>query len=146
MQSHTRRKRKIKLLAAFFFGLILFVTFFSNTFQQLTYPKVKTITPIFQQLIYPIEGEGKLTPLKIDSIYDGTGWKVAQIEVETGDYVKKGQKLIEFDTTIARHSLLDEEASYKKLSYRRQASCVKKKCTLPHCYTPPPNRSPTTSR
>lgn len=112
---HARRKRNIRIAASLFFGLMLLVTFFSNTYQQLTYPKVRTVTPVYQQLSYAIKGEGTLTPREIESVYDNSGWKVALIEVEVGDEVKKGQRLLTLDVTEARKSLLDEEARYKKM-------------------------------
>lgn len=109
-----RRKRNIRIAAVLFFGLMLVMTFFSNTFQQLTYPKVRTVETVLQQLNYVIKGEGTLTPRKIESVYDNSGWNVALIEVEVGDEVKKGQRLLTLDTTKARNELLDAEAQYKK--------------------------------
>lgn len=116
----TRRKRNIRIAAALFFGLMLLTTFFSNTYQQLTYPKVRTVTPGYQQLSYVIKGEGTLTPREIESVYDNSGWKVASIEVKVGDEVKKGQRLLTVDTTKAQSELLDEEARYKKNQLQRE--------------------------
>ncbi|TVX86870.1 efflux RND transporter periplasmic adaptor subunit [Paenibacillus agilis] len=110
----TKRKRNIRIAAALFFGLMLLTTFFSNTIQQLTYPKVRTEKAVHQQLSYVIKGEGTLTPRKIESVYDNSGWKVALIEVKVGDKVKKGQRLLTLDTTEARNALLDGEAEYKQ--------------------------------
>ncbi|WP_036605069.1 efflux RND transporter periplasmic adaptor subunit [Paenibacillus assamensis] len=110
----TKRKRNIRIAAALFFGLMLLTTFFSNTIQQLTYPKVRTEKAVHQQLSYVIKGGGTLTPREIKSVYDNSGWKVALIEVEVGDKVKKGQRLLTLDITEARNALLDEEALYKK--------------------------------
>ncbi|UVI32857.1 efflux RND transporter periplasmic adaptor subunit [Paenibacillus spongiae] len=109
-----RRKRNIRIAASLFFGLMLLVTFFSNTLQQLTYPKVQTVKPVFQQLNHVIKGEGTLTPRAIEKVYDNSGWKVALIEAEVGDEVKKGQRLLTLDTTEARNELLDAEVQYKK--------------------------------
>ncbi|GKU79027.1 RND transporter [Paenibacillus sp. L3-i20] len=108
-----RRKRNIGIAAALFFGLMLLVTFFSNTYQELTYPKVQTVTAVNQQLNYVIKGEGTLTPREIKSVYDNSGWKVTLIEAEVGDEVKKGQRLLTLDVTEARNALFDEEALYK---------------------------------
>lgn len=115
---HARRKRNIRIAASLFLGLMLLVTFFSNTYQQLTYPKVRTVTSVYQQLSYAIKGEGTLTPRKIESVYDSSGWKVALIEAEVGDEVKKGQRLLTLDATEARNALFDEEARYKKTKLR----------------------------
>jgi HlyD family secretion protein len=113
-----KRKRNIRIAAALFFGLMLVMTFFSNTFQQLTYPKVRIVETVHQQISYVIKGEGTLTPRKIESIYDNSGWNVALIEVEVGDEVKKGQRLLTLDTTKARNELLDAEALYKQKELR----------------------------
>lgn len=109
-----RRKQNIRIAAALFFGLMLVMTFFSNTFQQLTYPKVRTVKTELKQLSYVIKGEGTLTPREIESVYDNSGWNVASIEVEVGDEVKKGQRLLTLDITKAKSELLDEETRYKK--------------------------------
>lgn len=107
--SQMNRKKKIKLAAAFFFGLLLFVTFFSNTFQQITLPKVKTDTPGFQELTFTIEGEGTLLHRKVIPVYDKSGWDVEQIDVEVGDEVTKGQVLMKLDASAAYNALLDEK-------------------------------------
>ncbi|WP_339371981.1 efflux RND transporter periplasmic adaptor subunit [Paenibacillus elgii] len=115
-----KRKRNIRIAAALFFGLMLLMTFFSNTYQQLTYPKVRTVTSVYQQLSYAIKGEGTLTPRKIESVYDNSGWKVALIEAKVGDEVKKGQRLLTLDVTAARNELLDEEALYKRKQLKQE--------------------------
>ncbi|WP_213519265.1 efflux RND transporter periplasmic adaptor subunit [Paenibacillus montaniterrae] len=113
-----KRKRTVKVAAAIFFGLLLVVTFFSNTFQQITLPKVKTVTPSFQELTFIIEGEGTLLHQNIVPVYDASGWKVEQIDVEVGDYVEKGQVLIKLDASTAHNALLDEKSRLKQQQLR----------------------------
>ncbi|MBH5319037.1 efflux RND transporter periplasmic adaptor subunit [Paenibacillus sp. GSMTC-2017] len=119
---HARRKRNIRIAGSLFFGLMLLLTFFSNTIQQLTYPKVQTVKPVYQQLSHVIKGEGTLTPRTIEKVYDNSGWKVAQIEVEVGDEVEKGQKLLTLDTTVALNALLDAEVEYKQKQLELETS------------------------
>lgn len=108
--SQMKRKRTVKVVAALFFGLLLVVTFFSNTFQQMTLPKVKTVTPSFQELTFLIEGEGTLLHQNVVPVYDSSGWNVDQIDVEAGDYVEKGQVLVKLDASAAHNALLDEKS------------------------------------
>lgn len=116
--SPKNRKKKIRVAAALFFGLLLVVTFFSNTFQQITLPKVKTDTPSFQQLTFTIEGEGTLLHRNVVPIHDSSGWNVEQIDVEVGDRVKKGQTLVTLDASSARNALLDEKSRLKQQQLR----------------------------
>jgi HlyD family secretion protein len=110
-----RRKKGVRLAAAIFFGGMLVLTFFSNTYSGLTLPKIQVDTPSFGALSYTIEGRGTLDAHHAVSLYDRTGWEVKQLNVEEGDRVTKGQVLVEFDTEAARRSLLDEQTRYHKL-------------------------------
>ncbi|MBD2845426.1 efflux RND transporter periplasmic adaptor subunit [Paenibacillus sp. IB182496] len=113
-----KRKRRIQLAAALFFGVLALVTFFSNTFQQLTLPKVKTENATFQKLTFTVEGSGTLQPRKEEAIYDASGWPVHAVTVEVGDEVEEGQRLVELDASGDRDALLDEEARLEQQQLR----------------------------
>lgn len=128
--SQMNRKKKVRWAAAFFFGLLLIVTFFSNTIQQITLPKVKTDTASFQELTFTIEGEGTLLHRNVVPVYDPSGWNVKQIEVEVGDSVAKGQVLVKLDDSTARNTLLDEKSRLKQQQLRLEQMQENYKLTI----------------
>lgn len=105
----SRRKRAIRLAAAIFAGCLIIFTFYSNTYQSLTLPKVSVEQPEVGQLSYEIEGEGNVAPKRTIPLYHQSGWPVAQVQIQEGELVKKGQTLLTFDTSQAEKSLADEE-------------------------------------
>lgn len=128
--SQMNRKKKVRWAAAFFFGLLLLVTFFSNTIQQITLPKVKTDTASFQELTFTIEGEGTLLHRNVVPVYDPSGWNVKQIDVEVGDSVEKGQVLVKLDDSTARNTLLDEKSRLKQQQLRLEQMQENYKLTI----------------
>lgn len=128
--SQMNRKKKIRWAAAFFFGLLLIVTFFSNTIRQITLPKVKTDTASFQELTFTIEGEGTLLHRNVVPVYDPSGWSVKQIDVEVGDSVAKGQVLVKLDASAARNALLDEKSRLKQQQLRLEQMQENYKLTI----------------
>lgn len=81
--------------------MLLFFTFFSNTLQSLTLPKVTTVKPQTKSLEFTLEGSGKLTPVSEAKLLNASGWKVRQVLVKEGDRVTKGQTLIRYDSQAA---------------------------------------------
>ncbi|WP_301624032.1 efflux RND transporter periplasmic adaptor subunit [Paenibacillus apis] len=124
------RKKKVRWTAALFFGLLLIVTFFSNTIRQITLPKVKTDTASFQELTFTIEGEGTLLHRNVVPVYDPSGWNVKQIDVEVGDSVAKGQVLVKLDDSTARNTLLDEKSRLKQQQLRLEQMQENYKLTI----------------
>ncbi|MGG1638914.1 efflux RND transporter periplasmic adaptor subunit [Paenibacillus sp. NRS-1760] len=103
-----RRKRSIQVVFIVFMGLLLFFTLFSNTLQSLTLPKVRTEKAANGSLFFRIEGSGMLQPFAEARLLNPAGWKVQKILVKEGDHVKKGQKLIIYDSKTAERELEDE--------------------------------------
>lgn len=118
--TQTRRKRAIRLAAGLFAGVMLVLTFFSNTYSQLTLPKVAVVQAEPGQLAHTIEGSGTLEPERTASLYDRSGWKVAEVLVKEGDAVTEGQKLLTFDSTQAERTIADEEDRYKQQQLRME--------------------------
>lgn len=108
------RKRSIQVVFIVFMGLLLFFTFFSNTLQSLTLPKVSTEKPVKGSLLFTIEGSGMLHPFAEAKLSNPAGWKVLKILVKEGDRVKKGQKLIIYDSKSAERELEDEITNLDK--------------------------------
>ncbi|MEC0093667.1 efflux RND transporter periplasmic adaptor subunit [Paenibacillus macquariensis] len=115
-----RRKRNIQIMFIIFMGLLIFFTLFSNTLQSLTLPKVRTEKPAAGSLVFTIEGSGILQPLAEARLSNAAGWKVQKILVKEGDRVKKGQKLIIYDSKSAERELEDEITNLKKQQIEQQ--------------------------
>ncbi|GIP19980.1 HlyD family efflux transporter periplasmic adaptor subunit [Paenibacillus sp. J22TS3] len=116
------RKRKRMIMIAFIVfvvGLVLF-TLFSNTLQSLTLPKVSTEKPARGSLVHTYEGGGVLKPVAEARLTNSSGWKVQKILVKEGDRVKKGQKLIQYDSKAAERELQDELSNLDKQNIELQ--------------------------
>jgi len=100
-------------MAAFFGGLLL-LSMFANTYRQLTLPKVQAEEAKLGGLSFTIEGEGTVEAMRETEVYDRTGWKVAEVLVEEDQSVKKGEPLLRLDTEAAERELSDERIRLKK--------------------------------
>lgn len=115
-----RRKKIIRKAFLLLLGVLLFFTFFSNTLQSLTLPKVTTVKPESRSLEFTLEGSGMLRPVSEARLLNSSGWKVRQILVKEGDKVKKGQKLILYDSQTAESELQDEITLLDKQKIEQQ--------------------------
>lgn len=115
-KEHTDRKRKKMILTVFMalMGGLLFFTFFSNTLQSVTLPKVRTGQATAGGLTYRLTGSGILQPANQAKLVNAAGWKVRKVLVEKGATVKRGQRLVLYDSTAAERELEDELAQLKK--------------------------------
>lgn len=109
-----RRKRSIQVVFIVFMGLLIFFTLFSNTLQSLTLPKVRTEKLVNGSLLFTLEGSGMIQPFAETRLLNPAGWKVQTILVKEGDRVKKGQKLIIYDSKSAERELEDEITNLDK--------------------------------
>lgn len=108
------RKRKIQIIFCIFIILLVLFTLFSNTFQSLTLPKVRTENAVYGSLVHTLEVNGVLRPIAEAKLVNSDHWKVATILVKEGDHVKKGQKLITYDSKSAERELQDEITHLEK--------------------------------
>lgn len=115
-KDQTDRKRKKMIFTAFMalMGGLLFFTFFSNTLQSMTLPKVRTNPAAASGLTYRLTGSGILKPAKQAELANPAGWKVQKVLVKEGTAVKEGQKLVLYDSAAAERELEDELAQFKK--------------------------------
>lgn len=115
-----RRKKNIKIASLLLLGVLLFFTFFSNTLQSLTLPKVTTVTPQSKSLEFTLEGSGILRPVNEVKLQNESGWKPREVLVQEGERVKKGQRLILYDSQSAEAGLQDEIALLDKQKIGQQ--------------------------
>ncbi|GIO34794.1 MULTISPECIES: efflux RND transporter periplasmic adaptor subunit [Paenibacillus] len=109
------RKRKIRLIAGLFTGLLLLFTFAGNTLQSLTMPKVLTITVSKGAMTHAYEESAEAIPVEIRALSNPAGWKVNHILVKKGDAVQKGQALIQYEGRDVQQQLADEKSALRKL-------------------------------
>ncbi|WP_230190812.1 efflux RND transporter periplasmic adaptor subunit [Paenibacillus sp. CECT 9249] len=109
-----RRKRNIQVAFIAFIGLLAILMLFGNTLQSLTLPKVRTEKAMNGSLVHTLEGSGILRPVGEEKLSNPDGWKVRKILVKEGDHVKKGQKLILYDSKSAERELQDEVTHLEK--------------------------------
>lgn len=115
-----RRKRSVQLISVGFLGLLIFLTLFSNTFQSITFPKVRTEQLASGGLLYKIEGSGTLRAVVEAQLTNPAGWTVLDILVQEGERVKKGQQLITYNSQSAERELDNELAHLKKMNLELQ--------------------------
>ncbi|RAV21504.1 efflux RND transporter periplasmic adaptor subunit [Paenibacillus contaminans] len=113
-QVDRKRKRWISAVMLLLFGLLLFFTLFSNTLQSVTLPKVRADPATRGGLTYTLKGSGVLRPVNQAELPNPAGWKVRQVLVKQGEAVKKGQKLVVYESTSAEAELEDEIAQLEK--------------------------------
>lgn len=115
-QVDRKRKRWIAAVMLLLAGMLLFFTLFSNTLQSVTLPKVRTSPAAIGGMTYKLEASGVLQPVNQAELPNSAGWKVRQVLVKEGEAVKKGQKLIVYDSASAERELEDEIAQLEKLT------------------------------
>jgi len=100
-----------------FFGVILLLTFFSNTINNYTIPKVKIEKPYQGSLLKKISGEGELKPINSTDIYidSDISCRVQEVMVKVGNRVKKGDQLVALNKKDIEAKTKIENLAYEKL-------------------------------
>lgn len=119
-QAAMGRKRTIRLVFGLFIGLLIGFTLFSNTLATLSLPKVVLALPSKGQLVHTFTGSGVLKWKAEARLSNNSGWKVEKVHVKEGQLVKKGQRLVSYETEAAEQQILDERASLKKLKLSQE--------------------------
>jgi len=109
------KKRKLRLAAGIFIGLLVLLTLAGNTLQALTLPKVYTVEARKGELVHAFQGTSVAYPSEVKELANPAGWKVAKVLVKKGEIVQKGQTLIEYDDSDAKAQLEEQYSALKKL-------------------------------
>lgn len=121
LHSDDLKKRVAAKVLLIFFGLMILLTFFSNTIDNLTFPEVIVMQPKEGSLLKSVSGEGTVEATgKEDIYYDGDlTLKIEDIKVKSGDSVRKGDTLFVFrKEDIEKQSIQDNFLLDKlKLTY-----------------------------
>jgi HlyD family secretion protein len=109
------KKKTIARIAAIFIAIMIFLTFFSNTINNFSLPRVQLENPMSGALIKEVTGEGVVEPVDKISIYASQGRRVEEIKVKAGDEVSKGQTIAILDKKDLEEQLNVETIRYEKL-------------------------------
>lgn len=113
-----KRRRITGKATVIFLAVILFLTFFSNTINNFSLPKVTYETPASGALIKEVSGTGNVEAKKIYDLYVRTSMKVTGVMAKVGDTVKQGQTLLSLDTDEIENQLKDEQDKHtQKILY-----------------------------
>lgn len=110
-----QRKKVIGKLSLLFLMAMIGLTFFSNTINNFTLPRVQTARPTNGALIKEIFGEGTVEVKSTWEEYAESNLRVKDVLVGLGDRVSKGQPIISLDVKNLKDSYLDEQARYQLL-------------------------------
>ena len=77
-------------------------------------PKVAVEKPVMGSLDLSISEEGYLQPAYSAPLTPAGNWTVAEVHVQKGDRVRKGDPLITFDPSDTERTLEDEKTRYKQ--------------------------------
>lgn len=114
--AHNESKKKIIGRAVLiFFAVMLLLTFFSNTINNFSLPKVTYETPSRGSIVKDVTASGTVRAQKMFDAYVKSNMKVLGLEVKTGDAVKKGQVLMTLDTGDIQSQLQDETARHEQM-------------------------------
>jgi HlyD family secretion protein len=118
---YSGRKRIIGKAAAAFIGIMLLLTFFSNTINNYLSPRVTWENPESGPLVKEISGTGRVRAKTALDRYTSSNMKVLQVAVKVGETVKKGQLLLSLDTTEIEEQLANERTIWqqKKLNVEK---------------------------
>ncbi|BBH23601.1 RND transporter [Paenibacillus baekrokdamisoli] len=120
MTSISKRQRLTATLFILFFAILAGLTFFSSTLETMMLPKVITEKLVSKTLVHSVNGSGVLTPRKQVDLVNESGSKILKVYVKENDQVKKGQKLVTFDSSELDEQLYQEEMGLKKQKLNRE--------------------------
>ncbi|MBD8497328.1 biotin/lipoyl-binding protein [Paenibacillus sp. CAU 1523] len=110
----SKRKRYIQVAFLLLMGILLFFTLFSNTIESIRLPKVTTEKPTIGAVEHKFEGISVLQPINEVKLVGPGEWKVSTIHVNEGERVKKGQRLISYDSSDTERELRNDTAELEK--------------------------------
>lgn len=112
---YAKRKKVTGKLIVIFILMMALLTFFSNTINNFTLPRVAVDSPVRGSLIKELSGEGRIEAKSFHEQYIDTNLKILDIYIQVGDTVKQGQPILELDVDDLHSDLQDENAKYKQM-------------------------------
>lgn len=119
-----KRKKILRRAIYIFVAVLLLLTFFSSTINNLGLIRVVAADVGSGRLSYDFESDAQVTPVQIREIYLDRALKADSIKVKKGDTVSKGQVLAEFDVEELSKALSQKasELESKKVEANLAAS------------------------
>ncbi|MEN6390168.1 MAG: hypothetical protein ABFD04_07090 [Syntrophomonas sp.] len=116
-----KNKKNIKRAIYVFIAVMLFLSFFSKTINNLMLPRTKTVSPHAGLLTKELRAEGTIEARKVYKTYVRDSFKVEEMLVQPGETVYKGQVLMILDKKDLERRLQDElnTLDQKKISFAR---------------------------
>lgn len=115
LNENQAKKRKILRASCIFIGIMLLLTFFSNTINNFSLPRVSTEHPLNGSLIKEVAGEGRVQSKESVTVYVDQGRLVDDVRGKVGDSVKKGQVIVVLNKEGLERQLKEEELLYDQM-------------------------------
>lgn len=96
-ETNLKRKKLIVKISAVFLGVLVLLTFFSNTINNFSLPRVKVENPGSGALNKDIIAEGYVEEKETVKDYAQSSRKVLEVYVKAGSNVKKGSPIMKLD-------------------------------------------------
>lgn len=109
----TRKKLIIKI-SAVFLGVLVLLTFFSNTINNFSLPRVVVEEPISGGLNKDVTGEGTVEEKETAKAYTQSSREVLEVYTKVGSKVKKGDPIMKLDKQALQDSLTQEQIRLEK--------------------------------
>ncbi|MGO4185715.1 efflux RND transporter periplasmic adaptor subunit, partial [Paenibacillus sp. TAF43_2] len=120
MTSISKQQRLTAVLFILFFAVLAGLTFFSSTLETMMLPKVITEKLASKPLVHQVNGSGILTPRKQVELMNESGSKILKVHVKENEKVKKGQRLVTFDSSELDEQIYQEGMLLKKQNMNRE--------------------------
>lgn len=109
------RKRMVKKAALVFFGIVLLLTFFSKTINNMLLPEVEYVTPRSGYLNFSIRAAGEVRAPFTHKVFAQGNWHVVDVLVKEGDVVMKGDVLAIVDMEDISLEIQKKEFEIRRL-------------------------------
>lgn len=124
LAANAARKKFIGRMMVVFLGVMILLTFFSNTINNFSLPRVKVEQPASGALVKEINGKGIIEAKEPVEIFvdSESNKRVQEVKVKAGDKVKMGQELVLFEKQDVTEQLRELQISYerKKIALERK--------------------------
>lgn len=101
------RKKVISKIAVIFLIIVLLLTFFSKTINNLLLPEVECTAPYAGSLQNSTEAAGAISKSEIVQVFSNGSWQIEKVEVAAGRLIKIGDSLAKIDMKKAELSLMN---------------------------------------
>lgn len=119
------KRKTIGKIVLVFFGIMILLTFFSNTINNYTLPKISVNNPTEGSLLKKITGNGIINAKDIMDVYidSNENCKVQEVKVEVGNWVKKGDELVVIKNVMGTDT--EKQKKIDELTYEKMTLIYK---------------------